>query len=338
MKPRFRKVYLSFTLTVLAAFILAAGSIIVSGQEALAGDFPSKPMKLVVPWPPGGGTDRSARVFAPYLGKELGVPVTVMNISGGGGWMAWGKMTRWRAPKDEHMLGIVNVPNVLSFLDPRLKRTETLDSFGWLTLHTLDPCIWLVRRDDARFQTLHEFLEYGEKHPNELTIMVSGVGGDDHLGVAAAEKLIPGFKTKKIHTNTCAKKLAACMGKTADAIGDNVAYYIHYVMEGNLTTLCILNDKRVKEMPNVPTFEELTGKRVISYAARFLVGPPNLSEEKRQILLGAIKKAFNNPEYVMSTMKSGDKVVFKTGEELRKALEEAKDLALSVKYWELEMK
>ncbi len=76
----------------LAAFIfLICGA----GMSALAQKFPSKPVQIVVPFRAGGGADRTFRLFAPYLSKELGVPVNVINIAGGGGWVAWSQMARW---------------------------------------------------------------------------------------------------------------------------------------------------------------------------------------------------------------------------------------------------
>ena len=76
--------------------ILSAVSFLIS--SAIAADFPTGPVELVGPWKAGGGTDRSARIFAPFI-EELGVPVNVVNISGGGGWVAWGQMAKWDPKK-----------------------------------------------------------------------------------------------------------------------------------------------------------------------------------------------------------------------------------------------
>ena len=84
------------------------------GSASAQSKFPSKPVELVVPFKPGGGTDRSARIFAPFLSKELGVPVKIINVAGGGGWVAWAQMAKWDASKDDHKIGYVNIPHVLS--------------------------------------------------------------------------------------------------------------------------------------------------------------------------------------------------------------------------------
>ena len=129
--------------------ILSTVSFLIS--SAIAADFPKGPVELVVPWKAGGGTDRSARIFAPFLAEELGVPVNVVNISGGGGWVAWGQMAKWDPKKDDHKIGLVNLPHVFAYLDPKMKRTETVGDFNFIGGQTYDPCLWLVRADDERF-------------------------------------------------------------------------------------------------------------------------------------------------------------------------------------------
>ncbi len=334
MKAKLAKSYLIGVLVIAAAFFLTNG-LVMSIQEAIAADkWPDKPMQLVVPWKPGGGTDRSARALIPYLAKELGVPVTAVNIAGGGGWVAWSQMARWSAPKDEYMIGYVNIPHVLAFLDPRLKRTETIESFGWLALHTFDPCTWLVRWGDERFPDLKAFIEYGKKTP--IKINVAGFGGDDHQALVAAQKKLPGFKSINVYSNSDAEKIATTLGGETDAIGGNVPYFISYVLEAKLRYLCVFHDERMRQIPSVPTFEEVTGKKVYAHVARAIVSPPNLPEEKRQILIKSIKRTFENPEYQMLTNKMGDIVMFKTGAELKKFLEDDVKLAKEVAYWKME--
>ena len=144
-------------------------------ESALAQKFPNKPVQIVVPFKPGGGADRTFRLFAPYLAKELGVPVNVTNIAGGGGWVAWAQMAKWDANKDDHKLGVINLPHVLSLLDPRMKRTQTLKSFNFLAWHSLDPCIWAVRKRD---QMMPEMVDYVLKNPNKIVMSTTAVGSE----------------------------------------------------------------------------------------------------------------------------------------------------------------
>jgi len=315
------------------AFLMAnglAGNI----QQALAADkWPDKPIQLVVPWKPGGGTDRSARMFAPYLAKELGVPVNIVNVAGGGGWVAWAQMSVWKYPQDQYMMGIVNIPHVMSYQDPRLKRKETWKDFGWIALHSFDPCTWLVRQKDERFPDLKAFVNYGKKTP--IKINVAGFGGDDHQALVAVQKKIPDLKTINIYSNSDAEKIATTLGGETDAIGGNVAYFIPYVLEAKIRYLCVFNDERVRQIPNVPTFEEITGIKVYAFVARAFVSAPKMPEEKRQILLKALERAYQIPEYQMKANNAGDVIIYKAGADLRKMLEDNAKMVAEVKYWEM---
>ena len=298
--------------------------------------YPTEPIQLVVAFKPGGGADRTFRLFAPYLSEELGVPVNVINIDGGGGWVAWAQAVKWDAEKDDHKLQVVNLPHVLSMLDPRMKRTETLEDFNFLAWHSLDPCIWAVREGDERFQSLAEFLDFIAKNPNEVIISSTAVGSDDHMGIAFAEKYIPNFKVRKIYANGDSKKIQEVLAGTSDAVAGNVGYYVPQIMEGKLRPIVVLSDERSPNLPSVPTFAEVTGLMNISYAGRTLATAPGLSEDKRTILLDAIKRALVNPEYVMKENNNKNPLLFKEGDNMWAALRSSKEMVEKVKFWEME--
>jgi tripartite-type tricarboxylate transporter receptor subunit TctC len=321
---------------IIASLFLASGMMFAATAQSSAADYPSKPVQLVVPFKPGGGADRTFRLFAPYLAEELGVPVNVINIDGGGGWVAWAQAVKWDANEDDHKLQVVNLPHVLSMLDPRMKRTETLESFNFLAWHSLDPCIWAVREGDERFQSLAEFLDYIAKNPNEVIMSSTAVGSDDHMGIAFAEKNIPDFKVRKIYANGDSKKIQEVLAGTSDAVAGNVGYYVPQIMEGKLRPIAVLSSERSPNLPSVPTFAEVTGLLNISYAGRTLATAPGLAEEKRTVLLDAIKRALVNPEYVMKEMNNKNPLMFKEGDDLWATLRSSQEMVEKVKFWEME--
>ena len=323
---------LTLPTAIAAAFTVALG---MSVNPATAENFPNKPVQIVVPFQPGGGADRTFRLFAPYLAQELGVPVNVTNIAGGGGWVAWTEMAKWDPEKDDHMLGVVNLPHVLSLLDPRMKREETLESFGFLAWHSLDPCIWAVREGDERFQTGKEFIDYVKAHPDEIVMSTTAVGSDDHMGIAFAEKFIPGFKVGKVYANGDGKKIQEVIGGHTDAVAGNVGYYVPYFIDAKLRPIFVLSMERSPNLPSVPTFYEVTGLKNISYAGRTLATAPGLPEEKRQVYLEAIKRAINNPEYAMKEAANQNPLLFLEGQKMWDALNESKMMVEEVKFWEL---
>ncbi|MEE8394455.1 MAG: tripartite tricarboxylate transporter substrate binding protein [bacterium] len=317
--------------TVLALLLVTA---LVAIPARLAAQFPSRPVQVVVPFRAGGGADRTFRLFAPYLAKELKVPVKVINIAGGGGWVAWSQMANWDPNKDDHMLGVINLPHVLSLLDPRMKRRETLKSFNFLAWHSLDPCIWAVREGDERFQSLKEFLAYVEANPNKVIMSTTAVGSDDHMGIAFAEKFLPNFKVRKVYANGDSKKIQEVIGGHTDAVAGNVGYYVPFMMEAKLRPIAVLSLERSPNLPSVPTFFEVTGLKNVSYAGRTLATAPGLSASKRKTYLDAIKRAIDNPEYRMKEIRNKNPLLFKKGDDLWKTLNESKKMVEKVKFWE----
>ncbi|MDH3699887.1 MAG: tripartite tricarboxylate transporter substrate binding protein [Alphaproteobacteria bacterium] len=319
-------------LSVLAGALIVSGAL--SSIASAADKFPNGPVQLVVPWKPGGGTDRSARTFAPYLAKALGVPVNIVNISGGGGWVAWAQMAKWDAKKDDHKIGYVNIPHVFAYLDPKMKRKENINTFNFVSGATVDPCIWAVREGDERFQTLKQFIDYVVKNPNKVIMSTTAVGSDDHQGIAYAEKFIKGFKVKKVYANNDGKKIKEVLGNHTDAVAGNVGYYVKYMLEGKLRPLAVLDTQRSTYLPSVPTFFEVTGLKNISVAGRTLVVAPGLDQKKYQVIADAVKAALADANYAVKEIKSHNGLWPVSGDKLKATLTTTTERVKKVKYWE----
>ena len=310
----------------LAALLAPAA---VQAQEA----FPNGPVQLIVPFEPGGGADRSFRTMAPYLAEELGVPVNVVNIAGGGGWVAWQQMADWDPEKDDHMLGTMNFPHVFSYLDPRMQREETVDSFNLLAWHSLDPAVWCVRGDEDRFTDLQGLIDYVRENPGDVVFSSTAVGSDDHMGIAFAEKFVDGFDVSTIFANGDSQKIQELLGGVSDVIAANVGYLVPFVEQGQMKCLTVLHPERYEVMPDVQTFEEVTGLENISSAGRSFVLANDLPEEKRQVYLDAIEAAINNPEYIAKEEEMQNNLMFLTGDEMDAMVESAREYVESVEFW-----
>lgn len=326
------KKYLCTALAVVAmAGIGLAGSTSVEAQEK----FPNKPVIIQVPFAPGGGADRTFRLFAPYLAEELGVPVKVTNVAGGGGWVSWGQVTgQWDAEKDDHKLAVVNIPHIFSMLNPDMKRNETLESFNFLAWHSYDPGLWLVRWDDDRFRTLEDVVEYSKK--NALIVGVGNHGGDDHVGMAFSQKAIPEMKPMKMIFSDGGdnEKIALILGKNVDMVAGNVGYFVRSIMERKLRPIAVLHDEPWTVLPGVPTFQEIIGEPNITYAGRTLATANGLADEKRAIYLKAVEAAMSNPEYVQKEVSNRNFLMFRTGDEMWDLLRSGQKVAEDAAYWE----
>jgi tripartite-type tricarboxylate transporter receptor subunit TctC len=322
-------------LTKLAVALLGVlGFAVAAPMSASAQKFPSEPVVIQVPFAPGGGADRTFRLFAPYLSQELGVPVKVTNVAGGGGWVSWSQVTNEWDADDDHKLAVVNIPHIFSMLNPEMGRKETLESFNFLAWHSYDPGLWLVRWDDDRFTTLQEVIAYAEKTP--IVVSVGSHGGDDHVGMAYAMKAVPAFKNSKLLFSDTGDngKIQQLLGKTSDMVAGNVGYYISRVMERKLRPISVLHDEPWILLPSVPTFQEITGSPNITYAGRTLATANGLAEEKRAVYLAAIKAAMANPEYQAKEQANRNFLMFREGEEMWKLLRAGQEVAANAAYWE----
>ena len=304
-----------------------------AGADAQAQKYPSGPVELVVPWAPGGGTDRSMRIFAPYLAKTLGVPVNIVNIEGGGGWVAWAQMAAWDAEKDDHKVGVVNLPHVYAYLDPKMGRKETVDNFNMITGHSFDPCTWMVRKNDKRFSNLKEFIDYVTKHPGEIVVSTTAVGSDDYQGLAYAEAKIKDFKVGKVYANGDAKKVQELLGEHTDALAGNIAYFMPYFKDEQFVPLAVLSKERSPFLPDVPTFKEVTGVENICFSGRTIVAAPGLAKEKYDVLAKAIDEAMDDPEYKKKELDGSNEIWKVKGKDLADFVKETEATVKEVEYW-----
>ncbi len=319
-----------------AATAKASTSLFMPNVSRASTDFPNGPVRLVVPFSPGGGADRSMRLLAPYLGEELGVAVQVENIAGAGGWTAWAQVARWDPEDDDHDLACVNFPHLFSYMDPRIERQETLDDFNILAWHSTDPSVWCVRADDDRFSTLDEFLSYAIDRPDELVISTTAVGSDNHISLAYAERMIDGLSLRHLYSDGDEEKIQEILAGTSDIVSGNVGYYTQFFLEGQLHPICVMYDERWSQLPSVPTFEEITGIRNVTFAGRTIAAANGLATEKADIYRSALKRAIENPEYAMRELENRNVLTYSEGDEMNARLADAEEIVRESRFWEVE--
>ena len=314
---------LTFLVTVAALILMVTGAY--AADEAI----PNKPLIFVVPFGTGGGTDLTARLLAPELQRELGVPVQVVNKTGGGGWVAWTEMAKWK-PED-WIIGYVNLPHIFGYLNPKMNRSETIKSWNFLFLHTVDPGMILVKEGDERFPNLNSFIDYTTK--NKTIVAAHGFGGDDFIGVKQVEQAFSGVKIEMVHNKSDSISISQLVGGHVDAVFGNVAAYTPQILEGKFRPLAVNWYERVKFVPSVPTFEELTGKKVIHYAGRTVVGPPGMPEARRTAIISAFERAVKNCQYQLKMLNSNLSIDVMKGDKLNDFLKDSEEMVKKIAYW-----
>jgi len=265
----------------------------ISAAPALAA-YPEQPIKMIVSYAPGGGSDMIARLAAQYMVKYLGnnASIVVVNRPGAGGGIGFGELSR--APADGYTIGMINTPNVLTI------PIERKSSFHWqdydLLGNVVDDPDNISVRADSEFKTLKDLVAYAKAHPGEVSYGTTGVGSDDHLAAMQLEKAT-GIKMNHVPFKGAAEVLNAVMGKQITIAVMNIGEALAAVKGGNqLRQLGQMSAKRTNVAPDVPTFRE-QGYDIIMASLRGFAAPKGLPAPVREQLVSALKKTAADPEF-----------------------------------------
>ena len=218
---------------------------------AQAGNYPSRPIELLVPAGAGGGTDVLARAFAEAARKHLPQqPFTVVNRPGASGMIGHGEMIN--AKPDGYKLAIVFAEIVIV---PHLGLSKlSFEDFTPIARLNADPAAITVRAD-APWNNLEDFLAASKAKPGEVKMGNSGNGSIWHLAHAALEQKV-GVRYNPIPFGGAAPAVLALLGGHVDAVAVSPGEVATHVNSGKLKTLAVMADKRLKGFDNVPTLRE----------------------------------------------------------------------------------
>lgn len=240
------------SLAVRAGVLLAALAASVLGTAARA-DFPTGPIKLIVPYAAGGGTDGVARAFAEGMTRELKVPVIVDNRPGAGAVV--GTQAAVSAPKDGYtMLMAVNGNMVMSPLLYNNLKFDPAKDLRVFALAVEAPTVAVVNAN-VPATTMREFEAYAKANQGKLFYATLGQGNVLHITTKVMETMM-GVQMTGVPYKGSAPALAAMMGGEVQLYMDLASTSIPLIKSGKLKALAVPNDKRLEALPEVPTFAE----------------------------------------------------------------------------------
>ena len=266
--------------------LVAAGF---GSPDAFAQDFPNKPVEISIPWPPGGRTDIMVRLLAPYLEKELGQPVPVVNRVGGGG--VTGMVAFKNARPDGYTISSGGIS--LSSMQYQKKIGVGLWDFNWYARAYSTPMVLAVP-GTSPFKTAKDFVDFAKANPGKLKHGSTGVGSSTHLASEAmANKL--GIKIAQVPYRGEGPAAIALAGGEADfSLGLMVAFRT-FTEDGKMRILGIASDERDENVRNIPTMKE-QGYDFTYQAFEALHVPNGVPEPVVAKLSVAAKNALTNPE------------------------------------------
>jgi len=272
-----------FALIVLAALAALASA-------AAAEPFPTRPITLICPWPPGGTTDTHLRKFAEVAAKYLGQPVVIENKPGGGGMIGPAQMARL-AKADGY--SVSQLP-ITAFRLPHQRAVDwdALADFTYI-IGITGYTFGVVVRADAPYKTLAQLLDYARAHPGEVSYATPGTGTSPHLlmeEVAARA----GVKLLHVPFKGYAEGAQALLGGHVLAHSDSTGWG-RFVDSCQMRLLVTFGEKRTKW--NAPTAKEL-GYDIVSYSPYGIVGPRGMDPAVVRTLHDAFKKTLDDPEHL----------------------------------------
>ncbi len=272
--------------------VFAAACIAAFCTAAAAQEFPSHPVRIVVPWPPSGNVDITARTIAPALGEALGQQVLVENRGGAAGTIGSALVAKSAADGYTLLLGssgtITSGPAVFKNLpyDP-MKDLVPIGPIQWAA-------IVLTAAPKAPIANYREFAALAQAKPGQLSIASAGSGSSNHLAI---ELLMhqSGLKLLHIPYKGSGPAITDLLGSQVQTMMDQLSASIEHIRSGRIKALAISSTQRLAALPEVPTLDELGVKGYEAGTFTGIFAPAGVPAAVAERLHAAMRKALASP-------------------------------------------
>lgn len=285
----------------------AVGMVAVSSSSAWA-KYPERPIQIIIPWGAGGGTDATGRIIGTVLQKELGVPVNVVNRTGGQGVVGHSAIAT--ADPDGYTLGVVTVEIAMMHW---VGLTElSYKDYTPIGLYNADPAGVQVRADSP-WKSAKDMLAAIKAAPGKHKGSGTSQGGIWHLALAGMLKAggLEPNAAPWVPSDGAASGLKELVAGGVDIVTCSPTEAAPLTQAGKVKILAVMNDTRMDAFPNVPTLKEAAGFDWNIGAWRSLNGPKGLPKEVTDVLVPAFKKVVDSAEFKDFMAKRGFPIVYK---------------------------
>lgn len=286
---------------------------------ALAG-YPERPITMLVSWSAGGGTDAVARALAAQMEEELGVPVNVVNRTGGAGVIGHTEMVNARP--DGYTIGLASAELSTYYWSGTAQFTA--NDVTPIALVNLDASAFNVAAD-SEWDDLREALDAIAAAPaGTYKLSGMGPGAGYHLAFSRLlnEEGIDPAKVTVVPSQGAAPGFQELAAGGVEIIPSSLPEARAMRDAGRVKTLAVLSDERLDTFPDVPTVEEAIGRELSGGTWRGVVAPKGISDEVRQTLIDAVDAAWHSAEFQEFMANAGFGVTYVPGEEFGEFLAE----------------
>ncbi len=295
-----------------AAGLTTAGALLAAPGAARAQDWPSRPVRIIVPFPPGGPNDIIARLYQPQLQQLLGQPVVIENRAGAGGLV--GTDAAVKAAPDGHTFVITNggslviSPHVSSAVPYRVPEDMTLVSVVTRVPEAL------VANPKLGVKTVQELVALAKREPGRLNIGTAGAAGLSHLA-AELFKAQTGTDIVVVPYRGAAPAVTDIIAGQIQLLFADLPVILPHIRGGTLTALGMAARRRSPVLPDLPTTGEQGLPEMLAENWYCLVGPPGLPPPIVARLSAALKRASETPEVRGGLAAQGGEAVWTSQDE-----------------------
>ncbi|MBP6896108.1 MAG: tripartite tricarboxylate transporter substrate binding protein [Pseudacidovorax sp.] len=269
----------------------AAGAVLslspIAAQAQAAGNWPDKPVRLVLPYPPGGNVDGAARIISDQLQAQFKQPFLVDNKPGAGGLIA-GEFVAKAAPDGYTFFMTANGPLLFS---PTIFKRDAYDwrrDFVPVSSVSFTPLVLQVN-PSTPYKTIGELIEAGKKSGNKLTMASPGAGTQNHL-VSEYLQRDSGAHWGTVHYKGNAPATTDLLGGQVDFNFDQISVAQPFIQQGRTRPLAVTSPQRLPQLPDVPTLQESGFKDFSTETFTGLMAPKGTPEAIVQRLSQALQK------------------------------------------------
>jgi tripartite-type tricarboxylate transporter receptor subunit TctC len=301
-----------FLLKSLKAAALTVGVLAAVVPGAQAQSYPTKPIRMLVGFPPGGGLDYTTRLISSHMTKELGQPIVVENKPGVGGVIALTEVSR--AAPDGYTLVVGNVgPMALAphMMDrPPYDPTKAFTSLGQVLTTSF---VFAVPATHPA-NSLSEFISWAKTKGGDVSFASGGAGSITHLNGELLNS-VAGLKMLHVPYKGSAPAVTDLVAGRTHVMIDIGSVLKPMVLTGRLKALAVSSETRDPELPKVPTLRELGMQNLETSGFQGLIGPAGMPKDVVDKLYNALRKTLDNPEVQEKFAKAGTPVVKRNPEE-----------------------
>jgi tripartite-type tricarboxylate transporter receptor subunit TctC len=280
------------TLILVLAVLAAAGLQIDVGSVSAQAAYPTKPVRVVVPYTPGGFTDTMARTVGDKLSSALGQPTMIENKPGANG-IIGADLVAKSAP-DGHTLGmVIAAHSANATLYPKLP-FDTVKDFSYVSLVGVTPLI-LVASNNLPANSVRELIAYAKANPGKVNFASSGIGAAAHLTMEYFQS-VTGTRMVHVPYKGTAPALTDLLGGQIGVMFDSPSSMMPHVKGGKIKALGMASEQRIPFAPDVPTIIESGVPGFVSASWAMLVAPANTPQDIVNRLSAEVAKILRSPD------------------------------------------